>query len=70
MSQDEATKVRFEVTKALKTFKPDSDNLTSEERCALNDLKNRDDIKILPSDKGKSVCVMMQPNSTDQKSMT
>ena len=36
MTQDEANKVRFEVTKALQSFKPSDDNLTAEERRALH----------------------------------
>ena len=58
MSEDEANKIRFEVTKNLQSFKPDSDNLTSEERRMLHSLKNRQDLMVLPSDKGKSVCVL------------
>ena len=58
MTQDEANKVRFEVTKALQSFKPSDDNLTAEERRALRGLREREDLMILPSDKGKSVCVL------------
>ena len=58
MPPDEANRVRFEVTKALQGFKPRDDNLTKEERRALRSLQGRDDLMFLPSDKGKSVCVL------------
>ena len=58
MTQDEANRVRFEVTKALQSFKPGKDNLTAEERRALRSLREKEDLMILPSDKGKSVCVL------------
>ena len=58
MSQDDINKVRFEVTKAIQSFKPDSDNLTAEERRALHSLRRKENLMILPSDKGKSVCVL------------
>ena len=58
MSQGEANKVRFEVTKALQSFRPSDDNLTAEERRALRQLQEREDLMILPSDKGKSVCIL------------
>ena len=55
MSVDEINKIRFEVTKALQSFRPDRDNLTVEERRALYALRERKNLMILPSDKGKSV---------------
>ena len=58
MSQDEANKVHFEVTKVLQTFKPSDGNLTAEERRTLRSLREREDLMILPSDKGRSVCVL------------
>ena len=58
MSEDEVNKVRFEVTKALQSFRPDGDNLTAVERHALHTLRGRKNLMILPSDKGKSVCIL------------
>ena len=58
MTQDEADRVRFEVTKALQSFKKSDDNLTAEERRALRSLREKEDLRILPSDKGKSVCIL------------
>ena len=58
MTTDEANKIRFEVTKALQSFKQGNDNLTIEERRALRNLRERKDLMILPTDKGKSVCIM------------
>ena len=58
LAEDEANKIRFEVTKALQSFRPTADNLTSFERKALNALRQRKDITILPSEKGRSVCVL------------
>ena len=55
MTQDEANKIRFEVTKALQSFKPPHDNLSPEERRALRHLREREDLMIMPSDKGRSV---------------
>ena len=58
MSVDEINKIRFEVTKALQSFRPDRDNLTVEERRALHGLRERKNLMILPSDKGKSACIL------------
>ena len=58
MTQEEANKIRFEVTKTLQSFKPPHDNLSAEERRALRHLRGREDLMIMPSDTGRSVCVL------------
>ena len=59
VTPDVANRLRFEVTKALNSFRPpQSKNLSKGEWKALRDLQDRQDIMILPADKGRSVCVM------------
>lgn len=56
---DVANKLRFDVTRVLKSFHPPSDkNLTDAEWKALRGLQRRQDIVILPADKGRAVCVL------------
>ena len=52
-------KVRTDVTKRLKKLQAHKlrDNLTSEERLALPDLRQRDDIITKPADKGSAVVI-------------
>ena len=53
---DVANSLRFDVTSVLKSFHPPNDkNLTEAEWRALRDLQRRQDIVILPADKGRAV---------------
>ena len=59
ISEEEANKLRFDVTKILKTARlPSERNLSKEEWRALKGLQDRQDIFILPADKGRAVCIL------------
>ena len=59
ISEEEANKLRFDVTKILKTARlPSERNLSKEEWRALKGLQDRQDIVILPADKGRAVCIL------------
>lgn len=59
--EEVANRLRFDVTKVLRTAKPPpGTNLSKEEWKALRDLQERQDIVILPADKGRAVCILTQ----------
>ena len=59
ISPEEANRIRFDVTKALISFRPPQNkSLSRGEWKALRDLQSGEDIMILPADKGRSVCVL------------
>ena len=53
-----AQKLRAECVKIMKNAKPPSSNISKQEITALVELKQQNDIMILPADKGRSVVVM------------
>jgi hypothetical protein len=58
--------IRREVVGMLKSFKLKGDNLTVEERKALNSLRSMDDVVFLPADKG-TCTVILNSSSYDSK---
>ena len=54
----EANVARSKIASILRSSKPPKDNLTKEERFGLKSLQVRNDIKILPADKGNTVVVL------------
>ena len=54
---DRAT-LRAKIASVLKSSKPPESNLTVDERKAIKELQKKDDIIILPADKGKATCIL------------
>ena len=55
---DEASELRGKICGVMRKAKVPKDNLSSGQRCALNELGKMSDIAILPADKGNTTVVM------------
>ena len=52
------SQLRAKIASVLKSSKPPESNITINERKAIKELKKKDDIIILPADKGKATCIL------------
>ena len=66
-NSEEATTLRTECTRILKSAKPPKSNISKEELQALSSLKQDSSIIILPADKGRSTVVMDKQQYHDNR---
>ena len=58
LEKEETDTIRAKVSFTLQNFKPPKDNLSKDERKALNELQSDTSIVILPADKGRSTVIL------------
>ncbi|XP_072039173.1 uncharacterized protein [Amphiura filiformis] len=66
LPQDDRIQLRAKVASTLKSSKVPEQNITKEERKAIKELKQAEDIIILPADKGKSTVVLDKDKYDEQ----
>ncbi|XP_041461178.1 uncharacterized protein LOC121412434 [Lytechinus variegatus] len=66
LSKEAANAIRFKVTNALSDAKPPKQNLSKEERSAIQDLRRNQAIHILQADKGNATVIMDQDAYDDK----
>ncbi|KAK5644538.1 hypothetical protein RI129_005838 [Pyrocoelia pectoralis] len=69
VEQPTADEIRLDIANILKKARPPAQNVTKKELNALKELKNNNDILILPADKGNAT-VIVNNNEYHQKMVT
>lgn len=63
---ESAEEIRRETCRALTKSKPMKSNITSKERAAIRDLRERSEIVVLPADKGNATVVVSHKDYTEK----